>query len=102
ETAPLPNTAIKSESSPQFSTLAPMAVQKIAPVHFPMKYQLTQEDVIFPDKKFDGLVNIVARIDKDGNTKLTPGDFEGFYTNNPAKVGEKRVNILINKQHPKD
>jgi len=74
----------------------PLAVRKIAPVIFPAKYELSQEDIIFPEKKFEGLMNVVARVQK--NPESAPaqkGEFEGSAKKNPVQPGSKNVDIML-------
>ncbi|RMF86260.1 MAG: hypothetical protein D6736_15565 [Nitrospinota bacterium] len=76
----------------------PLAVQRIVAPQFPLRYWLTQEDVMMPGMAFQGSVNIVARIDKDGKVgPPQPGDMEGVFPGNPTQVGKAQVDIVINK-----
>ncbi len=90
-----PESAAKtSETNPALKT--PLAVHKIAPVIFPAKYELSQDDIIFPEKKFEGLMEITARVQK--NPESAPaqrGDFEGTAKKNPVVPGSKNVDILL-------
>jgi hypothetical protein len=88
----------KPETAPARSTIAPVAVKKIAPAIFPLDYKLSQDDVIFPDKRFDGDLFIMARIDKNGEAFKEKGDLEGVYKKNPVRVGTKRVDIVIDQE----
>lgn len=83
----------KPESQPSQN---PLAVHKIAPVILPTKYSLSQEDIIFPEKKFEGNLNVMARLQK--NPESTPaqrGEYEGWAKKNPVKPGDKNVDILL-------
>jgi len=76
----------------------PLAVQKIAGPQFPLRYWLTQDDVMIPGIEFKGEANILARLDKDGQAgPPQAGDLEGTFQGNPAKVGDQQVDIVINK-----
>ncbi|MFO1520195.1 MAG: hypothetical protein U1F57_11145 [bacterium] len=105
ESQPAPVSANpKAESkpaAPQISPSAkPIAVQKIAPAIFPMDYQLSQDDILFPENRFEGSLHIIARVDKDGNAKsVNPGDLEGSYKKNPVKVGSTHVDFAIDKEN---
>jgi cytochrome c-type biogenesis protein CcmH len=76
----------------------PLAVQKIVNPEFPLKYWLSQEDVMIPGVEFTGEVTVIARIDKDGQAgPPQPGDLEGSWKGTPVKVGDQKVDILIDK-----
>jgi len=77
----------------------PVAVKKITPVIFPLSYELTRDDVLFPDQEFKGRFDVVARVDKDGNLKTsTKGDLEGLSKKNPVAAGSKNADILIDRE----
>ena len=76
----------------------PLAVKKIVDPTFPLAYVLSAEDAMFPGTPFQGEVKVTARIDKDGNAgPAQPGDLEGVASQNPARVGDRNVDIVINK-----
>lgn len=76
----------------------PLAVQRIVEPRFPLKYWLTQEDVMMPGTAFTGEAVVVARIDKDGRAgPPQPGDLEGVFKGNPVLVGSQGVDIVIDK-----
>ena len=92
---------MKSDSKASDTPSAPLAVQKIMPPIFPMNYQLTKQDVIFPERRFEGPLQIRVRLDKDGNAKtVQPGDLEGVFKKNPITVGSKNVDIVIDQERP--
>lgn len=78
------------------SDTTPLAVRKIAPVIFPAKYEISQEDIIFPEKKFMGSMRIMAHLHK--NPESAPAqksEFEGFYKKNPVQPGSKNIDIIL-------
>lgn len=76
----------------------PLAVQKIASPEFPLKYWLTQDDVMIPGAEFKGEALIIVRIDKDGQAgPPQPNDLEGTFQGNPVQVGDQNVDIVIDK-----
>ncbi len=80
----------------QASLTSPLAVHKIAPVILPTKYTLSQEDIIFPEKKLEGSLNIMARLQKNPESNPSQkGDFEGSAKKNPVKRGSKNVDIIL-------
>jgi cytochrome c-type biogenesis protein CcmH len=76
----------------------PLAVKKIDRPTFPLNYTLGQENVMMQGTPFTGKINITVRVDKDGNPSTRgPGDMTGEYKKNPAEVGSKNVDILIDQ-----
>jgi len=76
----------------------PLAVKKMIDPTFPLAYILSAEDAMFPGTPFQGEVKVTARIDKDGNAgPAQPGDLEGVASKNPARVGDRNVDIVIDK-----
>lgn len=77
----------------------PIAAQKLENIKFPYKYTLSSADLM-QGGSFQGKVNIVVRVDKDGAAgPPQPGDLEGVYSKNPATVGDQKVDIVINKAY---
>ncbi|HEX5035985.1 MAG TPA: hypothetical protein VFX30_02370 [bacterium] len=77
----------------------PLAVKKIASPAFPVAYALTASDVMFPGTPFQGEVRVLARIDKDGGAgPAQPGDLEGTAVKVPARVGDRDVDVIINRE----
>src|SRR4029434_458307 len=78
---------------------SPVAVKKITPAIFPMTYELTRDDVLFPDKEFKGRFQVIARVHKDGTLKTAlKGDLEGASKRNPVPAGSKGVDILVDRE----
>ncbi|HWH77217.1 MAG TPA: tetratricopeptide repeat protein, partial [Candidatus Binatus sp.] len=76
----------------------PLAVKRIANPSFPLDYSLSQDNVMMQGTPFTGKINILVRLDKDGNpTTRTPGDLSGEYKKNPADVGAKNADIVIDQ-----
>lgn len=76
----------------------PVAVQQLRNIKFPYQYALSSADLMMQGGSFQGMVNIVVRVDKDGAAgPLQPGDLEGVYSKNPATVGDEKVDVVINK-----
>jgi cytochrome c-type biogenesis protein CcmH/NrfF/cytochrome c-type biogenesis protein CcmH/NrfG len=76
----------------------PLAVKKIDKPTFPLNYSLSQDNVMMQGTPFAGKINITVRLDKDGNpTTRGAGDLTGEYKKNPAEVGAKNVDILIDQ-----
>jgi cytochrome c-type biogenesis protein CcmH len=79
----------------------PLAVKKIDRPIFPISYSLGPENVMMQGVPFTGKVTITARLDKDGNpTTRQPGDITGDYKKNPAVVGAKNVDIVLDQLVP--
>lgn len=78
----------------------PVAVKRIDNPQFPVSFQLTNEDVMAEGSELRGMVNVLARLDKDGQAgPPQPGDLEGQFEKNPTLVGSKEVEIVINKAY---
>ncbi|MCI0530208.1 MAG: hypothetical protein L0Y56_22420 [Nitrospira sp.] len=76
----------------------PVAVQQLRNIKFPYQYALSSADLMMQGGSFQGKVNIVVRVDKDGAAgPPQSGDLEGIYSKNPATVGDQKVDIVINK-----
>ena len=78
----------------------PVAVKRIDNPHFPVAFQITNKDVMVQGSELKGMVNLLARLDKDG--KAGPpqaGDLEGEYEKNPTLAGGTDVEIVINKTY---
>lgn len=76
----------------------PLAVKRIPNPSFPLPYTLGPEDRILADRPFQGEVEVVAVIKKGGAAgPPRPGDLEGTYPKNPARIGDSHVDIVIDK-----
>lgn len=76
----------------------PLAVKKIDKPNFPLQYTLSQENVMMQGTPFTGKINLTVRVDKDGNpTTRGAGDMTGEYKKNPAEVGAKNADIMIDQ-----
>ena len=76
----------------------PLAVQQVLNAQFPLHYTLSSADLMMQGANFQGKVNIVVRLDRDGAAgPPQPGDMEGVFAGNPATVGDQKVDIIINK-----
>ncbi len=76
----------------------PLAVKKIDRPVFPLSYSLGPENVMMQGVPFTGTITITARLDKDGNpTTRQPGDLTGDYKGNPAAVGSKNIDIVLDQ-----
>jgi cytochrome c-type biogenesis protein CcmH len=76
----------------------PLAVKKIDRPVFPLSYSLGPENVMMQGVPFTGTIAITARLDKDGNPATRqPGDLTGDYKGNPAAVGSKNIDIVLDQ-----
>jgi cytochrome c-type biogenesis protein CcmH len=76
----------------------PLAVKKIDRPVFPLSYSLGPENVMMQGVPFTGAITVTARLDKDGNpTTRQPGDLTGDYKGNPAAVGSKNIDIVLDE-----
>jgi cytochrome c-type biogenesis protein CcmH len=76
----------------------PLAVKKIDKPAFPLSYSLSQENVMMQGTPFSGKINIAVRLDKDGNPSTRgAGDLTGEYKKNPAEVGAKNADVILDQ-----
>jgi len=76
----------------------PLAVKRIDGPQFPVNFEITSADVMVQGTELRGMVDIVARVDKDGKAgQPQPGDLEGQYAKNPTLPGGKDLEIVIRK-----
>jgi cytochrome c-type biogenesis protein CcmH len=78
----------------------PIAVKRIDGPQFPVMFQITNDDVMVQGMELKGMVDIVARVDKDGRAgPPQSGDLEGQFAKNPTLVGARDVEIVIDKRY---
>jgi cytochrome c-type biogenesis protein CcmH len=78
----------------------PVAVKRIDGPHFPVTFEITNQDVMAEGAELRGMVDVVARLDKDGQAgPPQAGDLEGRYERNPTLVGARDVEIVIDKAY---
>lgn len=76
----------------------PLAVKRIDGPKFPVPFEITGADVMVQGSELRGMVDIVARVDKDGKAgQPQPGDLEGQYDKNPTLPGGSNLEIVIRK-----
>lgn len=76
----------------------PIAVKRIERPRFPVEFTVTRDDVMIQGTQLTGMVEVVARLDKDGGAgPAQPGDMEGAFERNPTLVGGKGIEIKIDK-----
>jgi tetratricopeptide (TPR) repeat protein len=77
----------------------PLAVKRIPSPTFPLSYSLGKENMMIPGSSFEGKVNIVVRLDKDGDPLTRePGSLTGKYKKNPVEIGSQNVDIVLNEE----
>ncbi len=76
----------------------PLAVKRVSQPRFPLAYSVGEEDrMIAEEGAFEGSVDIVARLDRDGVAgPPEPGDLEGRLQG--AVIGNQEVNIVIDNR----
>ncbi|MFQ5894615.1 MAG: hypothetical protein ACE5JJ_02200 [Nitrospinota bacterium] len=78
----------------------PLAVQRLVRPRFPFRYYLTADDQMLKVMPFRGRLHIIARLSASGMAgRPRPGDLEGRFRGNPARVGQRGVDILIDKAY---
>jgi hypothetical protein len=76
----------------------PMAVLRVPDPQFPMSFEIGPGNVMVPGMRFSGDIDLLARVDGDGNamTKL-PGDLSG-QTREPHRPGATGVSIVLDQK----
>jgi len=78
----------------------PLAAKRIDHPQFPVAFEITNKDMIIEGSELRGMVDVIARLDKDGMAgPAQPGDLEGRFEKNPTLPGVTNVEIVINKEH---
>jgi cytochrome c-type biogenesis protein CcmH len=78
----------------------PIAAKRIDSPKFPVSYEITNEDVMVQGAELRGMVEVVARLDRDGQAgPAQPGDLEGKYAKNPTLAGGRDIDIVIDSVH---
>ena len=75
-----------------------IAVKRIDGPRFPMSFEIINNDVMVERSELRGMVDVVARLDKDGRASPPQsGDLEGQFDKNPTLVGARNIEIVSNK-----
>lgn len=78
----------------------PIAVKRVDNPHFPVSFEITNEDVMLSGSELRGMVEVIARVDRDGQAgPPEAGDLEGAFDRNPTLVGGRDLEIVINKEY---
>lgn len=78
----------------------PIAVKRFDGPRFPVTFEITNKDVMVQGSELRGMVDVVARLDKDGRAGAPQhGDLEGQFDKNPTLVGVRNIEIVINKAY---
>ncbi len=78
----------------------PIAVKRVDGPRFPLSFTITNEDVMLKGSELRGMVEVIARLDRDGQAgPPEAGDLEGTFDRNPTLVGGKDLEIVINKAY---
>ncbi len=78
----------------------PVAVKRIDGPTFPVAFEITNKDVMVEGAELRGMVDVIARLDKDGRAgPPQAGDLEGQFGKNPTLPGARDVEIVINKAY---
>ncbi|MBI2881260.1 MAG: hypothetical protein HYY21_06710 [Candidatus Tectomicrobia bacterium] len=76
----------------------PLAVRRVNNTGFPLRYEVTEENVMIAGMPFEGEVSVTVRLDQDGAVGVQPGDLEGR-SRKPAKVGDSDADIVLDKRY---
>jgi cytochrome c-type biogenesis protein CcmH len=73
----------------------PIAAKRIDNPRFPVSFEITNADVMVQGSEIRGMVEVVARLDRDGQAgPAQPGDIEGKYAKNPTLPGRDLEIVL--------
>ena len=76
----------------------PLAVLRIPSPHFPLPFEIGPANVMIPSMRFQGDIEITARLDSDGNAMTrTPGDLSGA-TRETHRPGATGVSIVLDQK----
>lgn len=76
----------------------PMAVLRIPNPSFPLEFEIGPENVMIPSMRFEGEIDITARLDGDGNAMTRqPGDLSGSSVK-PHGPGTTGVRIALDQK----
>ncbi len=74
----------------------PIAAKRIDGPKFPVRFEITNADVMVQGSELKGMVDVIARLDRDGQAgQPQPGDMEGRYAKNPTLPGGRDLMITI-------
>ena len=74
----------------------PVAAKRIDNPQFPVPFELTNADVMVQGSELRGMLDVVARLDRDGQAgPAQPGDIEGRYAKNPTLPGGRDFEITL-------
>jgi len=77
----------------------PLAVARVTSPSFPHSFTLGASNVMIPGTPFNGSVDLLVRLDKDGNPMTRePGSLAGSYQGNPVAVGTQDLEITIDEK----
>lgn len=78
----------------------PLAVKRIEGPTFPVSFEITNADVMVQGSELRGMVDVLARLDKDGRAgPPQPGDIEGQFEKNPTLPGGRDLTIALTKEY---
>ena len=76
----------------------PLAVQRVPAPRFPLAFEIGPANVMIPSMRFEGDIELAARLDSDGNAMTKePGDLTGS-TSGALRPGASGVSIVLGAQ----
>ena len=76
-------------------TARPLAAKRIENPTFPAPFEITNNDVMMQGTELRGMLELMARLDRDGQAGGQPGDLEGRYAKNPTLPGGRDFEIIL-------
>ena len=76
----------------------PLAVRRFTSPRFPLEFEIGPENVMIPSMRFEGAIQLTARLDSDGNamTRL-PGDLQGAMST-PLSPGAEGALLMLDQK----
>lgn len=75
----------------------PLAVIRIVNPVFPLKFTMSEQNVMLQGVAFEGEVRLIAKLDSDGKVGTEAGDIFGG-ARGPVQVGAKDVEIVLSQE----
>ena len=75
----------------------PLAVMRIVNPVFPLKFTMSERNVMLQGVAFAGEVGLIAKLDGDGKVGTQPGDIFGG-ARGPVQVGARDVDIVLSQE----
>ena len=76
----------------------PLAVRRFATPHFPLEFEIGQENVMIPSMRFEGAISLSARLDADGNAMTRGSGDISSQVEEPLAPGATGVKLFLTER----